>query len=189
MVIPSAVRSAVLQRLRLMKRVHRAVIMRASVIGQRFEVSLLTAICTCSVGEVRGALEWACRFSLIVPEQPEGRCYAFRHALTRDIVYGELLAERVRPFHGRIVRALERSVAADSVPLDALAYHSWASGETARASYYNELAGDRAVAMHGDGDARIFYSRAREAVPLDSPDCSRLCEKLRAIERRDGERR
>ncbi|HWT05896.1 MAG TPA: hypothetical protein VN224_09095, partial [Xanthomonadales bacterium] len=107
--------------------------------------------------------------------------YSFRHALTRDIIYAELLTERTRPLHRRIAQTLERIAAGGDAPVDDLAYHSWAAGDVRRALRYNELAGDRAAAVHAEDDARTYYDRARGASAVDSRAYARLTAKLNAI--------
>jgi predicted ATPase len=178
---PDAVRATVLGRIRRMARNERAVVMRASVIGRRFDLCMLMATATCSEVTVRAALERACSLQLIVTNAPGCERYSFRHALTRDIIYAELLTVRIRPLHRRIARALERTGRTADVSLDELAYHSWAAGDARRTLRYNELAGDNAAAVHARDDARRYYTRARSLIDVDSLAFSRLTEKLRAM--------
>ena len=164
-----------------MDRVERAILMKAAVIGRRFSVSVLTETTSCSEVVVRAALQSACRLQLIVAENSNLDRHMFRHALTRDVIYDELLAGRVRPLHRRVARVLERARHTGNVSLEDLAYHSWAAGDLRRALRYNELAGDNAAAVHAQSDARTAYIRARSASDLDSPDYERLTMKLLAI--------
>jgi predicted ATPase len=165
-----------------MDRIERAVVMRASVIGRRFQVAVLTATASFPETRVRAALERACALQLVVEDDPARDSYAFRHALTRDVIYEELMKGRVRPLHRRIVRVLERMVSSGDAPLDDLAYHAWAAGDIRRGVRYNELAGDRAAAVHARDDARTYYGRARGLVPVESGAYARLAEKLRTVE-------
>jgi predicted ATPase len=183
--IPETVRATVLRRIRLMDRAERTVVMRASVIGRRFAVVVLTAAAGYPEVRVRAALEHACELQLVIADDPERERYAFRHALTRDVIYDELLHGRVRPLHRRIARVLEPMVQAGAAPLDDLAHHAWAAGDVRRGVRYNELAGDRAVAVHAGADARTYYARARGLVAVDSDAYTRLGHKLRAVETAD----
>ncbi len=164
-----------------MDRIERAIVMRASVIGRRFHVAVLTATATFPEARVRAALERACALQLVVEDDPAGERYAFRHALTRDVIYEELMKGRVRPLHGRIARVLERMVPSGEAALDDLAYHAWAAGDIRRGVRYNELAGDRAAAVHAPEDARTYYARARGLLPVESGAYARLGEKLRTV--------
>jgi predicted ATPase len=164
-----------------MSRFERGVVMRASVIGRRFHVAVLTATARIPEAGVRAALDRACALQLIVEDDPARESYAFRHALTRDVIYEELMNGRVRPLHRRIAQVLERMLSSGDAPLDDLAYHAWAAGDVRRGLRYNELAGDRAAAVHARDDARTYYARARGLVPVDSGAYARLEQKLRTV--------
>jgi len=179
--IPETVRATVLGRIRLMDRLERAVVMRASVIGRRFHVAVLTATANFPEARVRAALERACALQLVVEDDAARERYAFRHALTRDVIYEELMKGRVRPLHRRIARVLEGMLSNGDAPLDDLAYHAWAAGDIRRGVRYNELAGDRAAAVHAREDARTYYARARGLLPVESGAYARLGEKLRTV--------
>lgn len=176
--IPDALRTTVLGRLRRLARSDRAVVMRASVVGRHFDVHVVTATAGCPETRVRAALERACRLQIV--EASGDDRYSFRHALTRDIIYGEFLEVRVRPLHRRIARVLEKSVPPGSAALEELAYHSWAGGDVRRAVRYNELAGDNAAAVYAGDDARRYYARARSLIDVGSVVYVRLTQKLRA---------
>ncbi|MBV9440168.1 MAG: hypothetical protein JOZ24_09280 [Candidatus Eremiobacteraeota bacterium] len=179
--IPEEVRETVLRRVQLLTPDARRVVLRASVIGPRFELGVLAEMLNTDAHTIRAALSDACRLQITVPEGVSDR-WSFRHALTRDIVYAELAGARVRPFHRRIVRILERLTASGEPPLHDLAYHAWAAGDSRRGVRYNELAGDRAVAMHALDDARRLYGRARSLSTIGSPRFGRLSAKLRRLD-------
>jgi predicted ATPase len=182
-IIPDALRVAVLARIRLLDRADRDVVMSASVIGRRFAVAVLAATVACDATRVRSALERACELQLIARDELSCEHFAFRHALTRDIIYAELIAARLRPLHRRVTLALERRPdETGALPLEDLAHHSWAAGDLPRALRYNELAGDGACSVHAHADARDYYRRARAATPLDSPAYARLTVKLRGLD-------
>jgi predicted ATPase len=176
--IPDAVRATILQRMRRMTDFDRAVVMHASVIGRWFDFAVLVETAAGPEDEVRTALERACSLDLVIAEAEPHGAYAFRHALTRDIIYTELLTLAVRPIHGRIARALERAPHR-AARLEQLAYHSWAAGDVRRCVKYNELAGDGAAAIQALDDARSYYSRARSLIATESPAAKRLDHKLR----------
>jgi predicted ATPase len=155
----------------------RVVVMHASVIGRRFDFGVLVEAAEGAERDVRAALERACGLDLLVADAEACDTYAFRHALTRDIIYTELLTLAVRPIHGRIARALERAPHR-TARLEQLAYHSWAARDVRRCIKYNELAGDEAAAIQALDDARAYYSRARSLVAAGRPAANRLDRKL-----------
>jgi len=175
--VPAHVREAVLNRMQLLRQRDRSIVMFASVIGGRFDVALLSAAAGYAPDEARGALEEACSLQILEAEA-DSDCYWFRHALTREVVYRELLAARARPLHRRIAQALERASAGSNVSVENLAYHWWAAGNARRALLYNERAGDLATAVFAVDVARMYYERALGCLPVGSAEYTRLAEKM-----------
>lgn len=158
--------------------------MCASAVGRSFELDILAEIAGIPEYSVCETLRRACDLQIVV-SSGAGR-YAFRHALTRDIVYAECLSVRSRALHRRIARALERSRRSGATALADLAYHAWAARDARRALRYNERAGDDAAAVHATGDARRYYLRARSVIEIGSSAYERLNEKLRALRESDA---
>jgi predicted ATPase len=183
--IPDTLRASVLERLKLLPRGDRSVLMCASVIGRRFEVGVLIATAVRSRAQIDVALERGCGLQLIEAEDEAGEHYWFRHALTRDVIYGELLASRTRPLHRRIGRALEDPHVLEDGAIEQLAYHWWAAGDARRGLRYNELAGDRAAALYAAADALTHYGRALSLTRIASPEHARLTCKVELL--RDGQ--
>jgi predicted ATPase len=178
--VPEVLRSTMLRRFRSLERDQRAIVMRVSAIGRDFDFRIAVAAAGCAEATVRCALERARGLQILVALEADR--YSFRHALTREIVYGELLSGQVRPLHRRIAKTLEAAFESGEPVLEALAYHAWTGGYTHRGIRYNELAGDNAVALHACKDARNYYSRARSLTEIDSSEYSRLTKKLCALE-------
>jgi tetratricopeptide (TPR) repeat protein len=90
--------------------------------------------------------------------------YAFRHALTREAVYGTLLVRERRRYHQAIAEALEQSHApALDAHIPALAYHYYEAGAWAKALDYAQRAGAKAQAMFAPREAIQNFSRAIES--------------------------
>jgi predicted ATPase len=160
-----------------LRREERALLMRASVVGRRFTLALLSAVTGTPEERIGETLEKACSMQLVVRESPAGDWYAFRHALIRDVAYDEFIATLLRPTHRLIARAIER-VQTSETSLDDLAYHSWAARDAARCARYNERAGDRAAAAFAAREAEVYYDRAREFVGSNSTPYRRLTQKI-----------
>jgi predicted ATPase len=164
---------------------YRNVVMCAAAIGLRFDLRVLLAAAAYGEEDVRAGIDFARGLGLVVAHESALDCYAFRHALTRDIIYSELLAVRMRPLHRRIVRALERAYASGGASLSELAYHAWASGSPRKSLRYNERAGDEAMSLRAGRDARVYFIRARTLLDVDSTAYRRLTGKLGAITEAD----
>ncbi len=169
-----------LERVRRMSAFERSTLMHASVIGPHFDLLVLVRSANGSEPRVRAALERARTLDLIVSDANDRESYAFRHALTRDIVYDELLRLRIKPIHRRIARALECGPRRAHW-LEEVAFHWWAAGDAPRSLKYNELAGDNAAAVYAFDDARTYYARARYDAASHSPAGKRLDRKLLAL--------
>lgn len=184
--ISDAPGAALRAHLRRLNRTERAVIMRAAVIGPRFRLVVLAATSALSEERLRAALERFCTLQLLERDESSSEWYAFRHALIRDAAYEEYVATFLRPVHRLIVRALERSDGPADI-LDDLAYHAWAARDVARCVRYNEMAGDRAVAVFAVRDASVYYTRAREFVGVNCGPHRRLTRKLLALRKEPGQ--
>jgi DNA-binding CsgD family transcriptional regulator len=90
--------------------------------------------------------------------------FAFRHALTRQAIYADLLARERQVLHRQVADALERKYA-DALDrhLETLAYHVYEAGDWAKALVYAEKAGDRAQALYAPRAAVEQFTRALEA--------------------------
>jgi len=104
---------------------------------------------------------------LVIDESSHG--YSFRHALTRDAVYADMLpAERAR-IHAIYGEALTENpqLAGDDIAVPAaLAHHWYAAHDLARALPASISAG-RAMASYAPAEAQRHFERALEILPRD----------------------
>jgi DNA-binding CsgD family transcriptional regulator len=157
--LPLSIRGAVLARAALLSESERKILSLAAVLGQRFSIDRLVTLCEGRRDDVLLALERAQLLYLVVEARGAPGELAFRHALTQEVLYGELLAERVRPLHEAIGLELERCEDRNAVSVE-LAHHWWRAGDAKRAAAYSELAGDRAFAIGAMADAISYFERA-----------------------------
>jgi predicted ATPase len=177
-------RRALQERLKPLRPQGRELLMRAAVIGLTFDVDVLAEFAGQPATSVRATLRAACRLQLVEAVDRTGGRFQFRHALTRDAIYSELLAERLRPLHREFATALERLAARRKPDVEELAFHWWAAGDAARAAHYNEVAGDRAAGVHAREEALIFYRRALDPSSRRSAERGRVERKIAALEAR-----
>ncbi|MFQ5972818.1 MAG: adenylate/guanylate cyclase domain-containing protein [Alphaproteobacteria bacterium] len=88
------------------------------------------------------------------------REYTFKHALTHEVAYGSLLAERRRPLHARIAEATER-LYADRLAerAERLAHHYTEAGEADKAIGYWQQAGQWAIEHSAHADAVAAFEK------------------------------
>jgi DNA-binding CsgD family transcriptional regulator/tetratricopeptide (TPR) repeat protein len=156
----------------------------ASVAGRAVPEPLLAQVAALGEAELYAALREAVDSHLLVID-PSGHGYAFRHALTRDAVYEDMLpGERVR-LHAAYGAALESDPAlAGGEAAAALAYHWYAALDLPRALTASIDAAMRALTAGAPAEALRLLERALEIWPrvpdaqqrtgLDRIDVSRL---------------
>ncbi|HEX5166612.1 MAG TPA: tetratricopeptide repeat protein [Thermomicrobiales bacterium] len=160
--IPRSVQDAVQRRVERLTPEVRRVLELAAVAGRRFDFSLLQLLTGYDETELLGLVKELIAAQLLV-EEVEDR-FAFRHALTREAVYSQLLSRERRRLHQTIAKALEElNAVAEELPLADLAYHFYAAGEWQPALDYASRAGDQALALHAPRAAIEQFSRALDA--------------------------
>jgi DNA-binding CsgD family transcriptional regulator len=157
--LPLSVRGAVLARAAMLSPTEREILSMAAVLGERFSIERLVSLLGGDRDEVLKALERARELQIVYDRPNAPGAIAFRHALTQEVLYDELLAERVRPLHETIARELEQRSDPSAVSVE-LAHHWLRAGNLARAARYAEIAGDRAAAIGAMADAIQYYERA-----------------------------
>jgi class 3 adenylate cyclase/tetratricopeptide (TPR) repeat protein len=101
--------------------------------------------------------------------------YTFRHALTHEVAYGSLLAERRREVHARIVGAIEAQYG-DSLDeqVERLAHHALLGDRREKAVDYLRRAAHKAAARSALQDARSWFEQALGILDALPPSRSTL---------------
>ncbi|MBA3653096.1 MAG: AAA family ATPase [Actinobacteria bacterium] len=144
--LPPGVKDVVISRLTRLSATTNRVLTMASVVGPRFELSLLERLTDLDPDEVLDALDEAVRARVIV-ELPLVGHYTFAHALFRQVLIGELTASRRARLHWRITEALAAMPNAEG-KVEELAFHSveaGAVGDVRQAAGYALRASQRAL--------------------------------------------
>ncbi len=171
--IPPSLAAAVHDRLKSLPESDREVLAYAAVIGRHFAAAFLAELAGLPLAAVLLTLRRARNLQLIA-ESADGDAFLFRHQLTREVVYAEILIAEARGLHLRIAEKLEAYPQPD---VTAIAYHAWRSGDAALAQRWNEAAGDAARALDAHTDAIRHYHRAQAAAG-EPAACARLAAKL-----------
>jgi predicted ATPase/class 3 adenylate cyclase len=163
--IPGSIREAVRARVEELSTEARDTLSAAAVIGHRFAFELLRDV----TGADERALETRIRefieLQLVTDASGGDEEHAFRHALTREVVYDDLLVRERKRLHRAVADALERHPEAEPA---LLAHHLLAAGEQQRAVPKLLEAARRAERTDAPRDAAAHYERAIEiGVPDD----------------------
>lgn len=162
--IPRSVQDAVYQRTKQLSATARQVLTLAAVAGRRFDLAILQQVMQIEESQQLSCMKELVAAQLVSEEVPDQ--FLFRHALTRQAVYAELLAGERRALHRRIAETIEQYVSHPSI-LDAqlvdLAYHFYEAGVWSKAAAYGQRAGERALILYAPRAAVEHLTRALDA--------------------------
>jgi class 3 adenylate cyclase len=168
--IPRTVQDAILQRLERLAREHVIVLSAASVIGRSFDLATLAAVAGVGEAEVLVAIEAAVTAQLIEEEDRTSGRYWFRHALTREAVYEDMIVPRRQQLHSKVADVLASQ--AGGVAVDQ-ANHLLMAGRYDEAVSMCIAAADDAMNALAYRDAAELLERAAPHVH-DSVDRARM---------------
>lgn len=184
--VPISLKASILARAEQLPPTARDVLIYAAAIGRRFDALLVATLLERELPAVLDILRKARDLQLVVEETHGEYAFSFRHALTREVLYGGLLAAQSRSLHAKIAQHLESTGTRDAATLPLLAYHAWAARDGPKALAYNIAAGENAAAMLAHSDAAHFFDRAL-TFSLPSAATAELFERLARIRYMSGE--
>ncbi|MCL5995719.1 MAG: AAA family ATPase [Chloroflexi bacterium] len=166
--VPRSIQAAVQQRVGQLSDSAKQTVVIAAVAGRRFDLPLLQRVLHCDEDHLIPLMKELIAAQLVV-EEPADR-FAFRHALIREAISGELLARERRLLHRAIAEALESLSAAPSghpsghdAHVTDLASHFYAAGIWAKALEYGQRAGESALALYAPHAAIEHMAHALDA--------------------------
>lgn len=172
--IPRSVQDAVQQRTARIGEAARYVLTLAAVAGRHFDFTLLQKLTHYGEQQLLLLMKELVSAQLVVEESAEQ--FAFRHALTRQSIYTQLLTRERRILHQTIAETMEHQ---DSTSLNAyledLAYHFYQAGIWQKAIDYAQRAGEKALKLYSHRAALDYFTWALEATAhLSLPPAPRL---------------
>ncbi len=155
--LPESVRDTILLRVERLSDEQAETLRTAAVLGPSFRYQTLVAVS----GQDRGAVQAALRTFVqaqLMEEEPQvhGR-YRFRHALTREAIYEDLIAPKREELHARAAEVLQQLPGTLAVDL---AHHLLAAGQWEEAIPVCIKAAEEAEHGHGYYEAAELYGRA-----------------------------
>ncbi len=188
--LPLSLRGSVLERFHRLSPNARSLLSVAAVIGRTFDVAVLARVTGLDGNTVLGGIRSALQEGLIednriaggTARMTTGDRYRFRHALTRDVIYDELLSPERRTLHSIVARILEEQVgeegADDDDSIEAVAYHYRLAGDRVKAPVFALRAAGRARTLLSFAEARRHYSEVLSYLAEDDPGRLPLLEQL-----------
>ena len=160
LMVPNTIHDVVMARIDRLPNETKQTLQTAAVIGREVPFRLLRAVC--GEGDLVSQLRELSRLEFVYERiEPEGTVYVFRHALTRETVYGSLLERHRRNYHGTVGHALEelyRSRADEVAEL--LAFHFGRSNEAEKAIDCSILAATKAQRGWANSEALSYFNDA-----------------------------
>jgi predicted ATPase len=166
MQVPATVQAILAARIDRLAPEDKRLLQSAAVIGKDVPYAILQAIAELPEEPLRQALARLQAAELLYETRlfPELE-YTFKHALTHEVAYGGLLADRRRALHAQIVAAIERLYPdrqAEQVEL--LAHHALRAEVWEQAVAYLHQAGRKAAARSAQRAAVAYLEQALDAL-------------------------
>jgi predicted ATPase len=159
--IPNKIKDVILRRLACLKYTQRRVLDAASVIGEEFDVELLSIVLGQDSLDVLETLNVVAHStSLVLVEENR---YRFDHAKSRETLYEELSSPLKRGYHNRIAEKLEKTVGATQRFSD-VAYHYAQAGNNEKAVKYSFAAGQEALDKFSNGEAIKHFTYVLQSI-------------------------
>jgi predicted ATPase/class 3 adenylate cyclase len=155
--IPRTVKAAILHRLERLRREEVDVLSAASVIGRSADIKTLIAVTGMDEAAVFTALETCVTYQLLEEDQRTPGKYQFRHALTREAVYEDMILPRRQQLHARVAEVLASRP--DGAAVD-MAHHLLAAGRYEDAVPMCVAAADDALRARAFHDAADLLEHA-----------------------------
>lgn len=172
--IPRSVQDAVYQRTKQLSTAARQVLMLSAVAGRRFDLTILQQVMHADESHMLVLRKELVAAQFVTEEAADQ--FSFRHALTRQAIYSELLAGERRALHRTLAATIEQRALPSSI-LDAqlvdLAYHFYEGEVWSKAAEYGQRAGERALILYAPRAAIEHFTRALAALKrLGSTPCA-----------------
>ena len=173
--IPRSVQDAVQRRAAGLSASTRHILTLAAVAGRQFDFELLQQLTGYSESELLESMKELVAAQLVTETSDDQ--FAFRHALTREAIYTQLLSRERRRLHLAIGEALEQAApAAVVMHLPDLASHFYQAREWPKVLEYGRRAGEKAEGLHAHRAAIAYFTWVLQASgELSQPPPSAVC--------------
>ena len=175
--VPRSVQEAVQQRTVYLSNEAKRLLSLAAVAGRRFDFVVLQQVMHSDEEQLLLLMKELVSIQFV--QEISSEQFVFRHALTQQSVYTELLARERRLLHRMLAEALEglftSSPTLQEMYLEDLAYHSYEAGMWEQALVYIQEVGEKALALYAQQAAIEHFTRAVEVEHhLSTPSSPRL---------------
>jgi len=181
--VPATVKALLAARIDRLTPEEKAVLQAASVVGTDVPLVVLQAIADMPHDQLRRHLAQLQSSEFLYETNlfPELE-YTFKHALTHEVAYGSILADRRRTLHARIVEAIERLYADRlSEQIERLAHHALRSEVSPKAVAYLHEAGTKALMRSANTEAVTYFTQGLDLAGRLPPTPEQARQELRLL--------
>ena len=154
--LPDSVKESILLRVERLGDSEAEVLQTAAVLGHAFTYSTLSAVTNATASDVQTAISSAIRNQLVTESGVAGR-FRFRHALTQEAIYDDVVLPRRQDIHSRAADVLAADPSTNPVEL---ALHLLGAARFTEAVPACLAAAANAEHAHGYSEAVALYERA-----------------------------
>jgi predicted ATPase/archaellum biogenesis ATPase FlaH len=162
--IPTKIKDIILRRLAVLKYAQRRVLDAASVIGEKFDLELLSTVLELDSFEVLETLNVIAKSTSLI--YPDGNSYRFDHERSRKTLYEELSSPMKKGYHAKIAEKIENAKS-DVIPFGDLAYHYAQAGNKEKATKYSLEAGKVSLAKFSSSEATSHFKFVLQSLGED----------------------
>jgi len=160
--LPRNIQDAVQQRIERLNEDSKQILTLAAVAGQRFDFVLLQHLTHDDEQLLLAVMKELIAAQLVIEESADQ--FAFRHALTQQAIYTQLLVRERRTLHRCIAETLENLYASIlDAHLEDVAYHFYRAEMWDKALTYGQRAGDKAQGLYSPRAAIKHFTEALHA--------------------------
>ncbi len=174
--LPKTLRGLVGTRIKHLPVTHRSVLQRAAVMGQRFNVELLSQVTGVEVVELKPIIRRLIDANLLTRISTAE--FKFSSDITRDVVYNGIVFSDRREIHVTVARSIE-SMFIERLDefVERLAIHYREGGDRDKAVEYLIRAGKKVASDYSHSAALNHYLKALDLLHnVPHPDTKRICE-------------
>jgi tetratricopeptide (TPR) repeat protein len=159
--IPRSVQDAIQRRIAQVGNEARHVLTLAAVAGRHFDFALLQQLTQYDEHQLLLLVKELVSAQLVIEESADR--FAFRHALTRQTIYTQLLTRERRLLHKTIAETMEQLASPTSdMYLEDLAYHFYQAKVWHKALDYAQRAGEKVLRLYSHRAAIDYFTWALE---------------------------
>src|SRR6266481_2538604 len=161
LMVPNTIHDVVMARIDRLPEQTKRLLQIAAVIGREFPLRLLNAVWK-GPGSVEDQLRELSRLEFVYERaETEGSVYIFRHALTQETAYGNLLERHRRTYHGAVGHALEELYSGrEGEVAELLALHFGRSNEAEKSVDCAILAAEKSQRRWANSEALTYFNDA-----------------------------